>query len=100
MGPSRKSLFQLQAERVVKLKKLAKNSTNAKDGSVVLYIMTSASTVKPTTDFFKKHNYFGLEPSNVVVFQQGTLPCFAFDGKIIMDKQNTCAHHLSHSMYK
>merc|ERR1712038_1435442 len=53
------------------------------------YIMTSASTVKPTTDFFKKHNYFGLEPSNVVVFQQGTLPCFAFDGKIIMDTKSS-----------
>jgi len=83
--PSRKSLFQLQAERIVKLQQLAKNSTNGKSGNIVWYIMTSASTVKPTTEFFKTHNYFGLEPSNVVVFQQGTLPCMTFDGKIIMD---------------
>ena len=82
--PSGKSLFQLQAERILKLQELAKNHTG-KDGCIVWYIMTSASTVKPTTEFFKNNDYFGLESSNVVVFQQGTLPCFTFEGKIIMD---------------
>jgi len=88
--PSGKSLFQLQAERILKLQQLAKNSTG-KEGDIVLYIMTSATTVKPTTDFFKKHNYFGLKSSNVVVFQQGTLPCFTFEGKIILDTKYSLA---------
>ena len=46
--------------------------------------MTSPSTVKPTKEFFKKNNYFGLSAEDVIVFQQGTLPCFTFSGKIIM----------------
>ncbi len=82
--PSRKTLFQLQAERILRLQQLAAERTGKKGGSVAWYIMTSASTVKPTTDFFEKHDYFGLDPSNVVVFQQGTLPCFTFSGKIIL----------------
>ena len=51
---------------------------------IAWYIMTSPSTVKPTVDFFKKNSYFGLSAEDVVVFQQGTLPCRTFQGKIIM----------------
>merc|ERR1719338_22342 len=46
--------------------------------------MTSASTIQPTKEFFAANNYFGLSAENVVVFQQGTLPCFTFDGKMIL----------------
>jgi len=53
--------------------------------------MTSASTVKPTTDFFAKNGHFGLSPDDVVVFQQGTLPCFSFDGKIILSDKGSLA---------
>merc|ERR1711993_236456 len=49
------------------------------------------STVKPTTEFFKNNDYFGLHSSNVVVFQQGTLPCFTFGGEIIMDTKYSIA---------
>lgn len=86
--PSKKSLFQLQAERLLRLQKLAEASIGRPSkAGIPWYIMTSASTVKPTTDFFKKNNYFGLEASNVVVFQQGTLPCFSFAGKIFMQNK-------------
>lgn len=82
--PSGKSLFQMQAERIVRLQQLAAERIGRSGGKVAWYIMTSASTVKPTTDFFVKHNYFGLDAEDVVVFQQGTLPCFTFEGQIIM----------------
>jgi len=84
--PSQKTFFQLQSERILSLKKLAEKKTG-RSGKITWYIMTSASTVKPTTEFFKKNNYFGLEADNVVVFQQGTLPCFTFEGKMILSEK-------------
>jgi len=84
--PSRKTLFQLQAERIISLQRLAEARTG-KAGKIAWYIMTSASTVAPTEQFFTQHHYFGLEPENVFIFQQGTLPCFTLEGKIILGEQ-------------
>lgn len=53
--------------------------------------MTSEHTKEPTEAFFKKHNYFGLKAENIVLFEQHTLPCFTFDGKIILDKKHKLA---------
>ena len=82
---SGKSLFQLQAERLLKLQRLAEQKTGRTcNGGICWYIMTSEGTINPTVEFFESHNYFGLNPSNVVVFQQGTLPCFSFEGKMLL----------------
>jgi len=85
--PSGKTLFQLQAERILKLERLASQETG-KSGKITWYIMTSASTVGPTKKFFQDNDYFGLSKDNIMVFQQGTLPCFTFEGKIILGEKH------------
>lgn len=86
--PSHKTLFQIQAERILRLQELASKEFN-KDASavnIVWYIMTSGATIEPTVEFFKEHEYFGLNKSNIVFFEQNTMPCFNFEGQIILDK--------------
>jgi UDP-N-acetylglucosamine/UDP-N-acetylgalactosamine diphosphorylase len=81
---SEKSLFQLQAQRIAKLQSLI----GGKDVVIPWYIMTSGPTRKPTEEFFEKNNYFGLDKSNVMIFEQGILPCISNDGKILLENKS------------
>ncbi|EXJ83594.1 UDP-N-acetylglucosamine pyrophosphorylase [Capronia coronata CBS 617.96] len=90
--PSKKSLFQLQAERIWKVQQLAKHHASTSDESVVpWYVMTSGPTRAPTEKFFKDHDYFGLSKENVVIFEQGVLPCISNEGKILMESKHKVA---------
>ena len=53
--------------------------------------MTSEHTLDETKRFFEMHNYFGLQRDNVVFFEQHTLPCLTFDGKVILDQPGKVA---------
>lgn len=53
-------------------------------GHIIMYVMTSEHTKKPTEDFFRKHNFFGMHHENIVFFEQRMIPCFDFNGKIIL----------------
>ncbi|TKA33211.1 hypothetical protein B0A50_00764 [Salinomyces thailandicus] len=89
--PSKKSLFQLQAERIWRLQHLA-NKAHGKDDAVVpWYIMTSGPTRKPTQQFFEEHKYFGLDRNNVIFFEQGVLPCITMEGKILLESKGRVA---------
>ncbi|KAG2326760.1 hypothetical protein Bca4012_035672 [Brassica carinata] len=87
--PSGKSLFQIQAERILCVQRLAAQAMSeagpTRPVAVQWYIMTSPFTHEPTQKFFESHKYFGLEPDQVTFFQQGTLPCITKDGKFIME---------------
>jgi UDP-N-acetylglucosamine/UDP-N-acetylgalactosamine diphosphorylase len=49
--------------------------------------MTSDATVIPTRDYFRENSFFGLDENDIVFFEQGSLPCFGFDGKILLDEK-------------
>ncbi|CAL1535366.1 unnamed protein product [Lymnaea stagnalis] len=88
--PSGKTLYQIQAERLLKLEKLAQQETG-KSCNVPWYIMTSEHTKEATDTFFQKNNHFGLSKENVILFEQSLLPCFDFSGKIILESQSKVA---------
>lgn len=78
--PSKKSLFQYHCERIQRLQELA--STQQK---IPVLFMTSMHTHNETVHFFERHDHFGLEPDQVLFFQQSNLPCFAQNGEIILE---------------
>lgn len=85
--PSGKSLFHLQAERILCAQRLAAHATESSASSVQIhwYIMTSPFTDEATRKFFESHKFFGLEAEQVTFFQQGTIPCVSKDGRYIME---------------
>ncbi|KAH0591088.1 hypothetical protein H2248_001194 [Termitomyces sp. 'cryptogamus'] len=90
---SHKSLFQYQAERIVRLQQVAEAEAKKPAGSVIIpwYVMTSGPTRQATENFFTSHHYFGLDPKNVIIFEQGTLPCLAHDGSVLLETPSRVA---------
>lgn len=87
-----KSLFQLQAERILKLSEPLEMATGQKT-QIIWYIMTSGATIDQIKDYFELHNFFGLSRDKIVFFEQNTIPCLGFDGKVLLDQK----HKLSRS---
>ncbi len=75
--PSRKSLFQLQAERILRLSRQAGKT-------IPWYIMTSRENHAETTGFFKERRFFGLSERDIFFFKQGEMPVVDADGKILL----------------
>jgi UDP-N-acetylglucosamine/UDP-N-acetylgalactosamine diphosphorylase len=95
---SGKTLFQIQAERIIRLQQLI---NERKGGTLLLemslsdlsvhvsipwYIMLSIAVEKDSLAFFKEHAYFGLEEKQIIFFKQGEFPCVDGQGKIILDQ--------------
>ncbi|MCJ1466538.1 UDP-N-acetylglucosamine pyrophosphorylase [Pseudocyphellaria aurata] len=89
--PSHKSLFQIQAERIWKVQKLAEEKSGKKNIVVPWYVMTSGPTREPTEKFFQEHDFFGLGKDDVLIFEQGILPCVSNEGKILLETKSKVA---------
>ncbi|KAF0021920.1 hypothetical protein F2P81_025827 [Scophthalmus maximus] len=88
--PSGKTLYQIQAERIRKIQQLVDVKRGSKC-TVPWYIMTSEFTLAPTEKFFQENDHFGLEPSNIVMFEQRMIPAVTFDGKVILQGKGKVA---------
>ncbi len=79
-----KTLFQIFAETI-------KAVSEKYQATCPWYIMTSPLNYNQTNEIFRSNNYYGLGEDNVIIFQQGTLPNFDFDGKILMADKDKIA---------
>ena len=50
-----------------------------------LRVPIDGQTDRDTEQAFRDNNYYGLNKDDIVFFVQGTLPCFTYEGKIIME---------------
>ncbi|MHC4574512.1 MAG: UTP--glucose-1-phosphate uridylyltransferase [Planctomycetota bacterium] len=72
-----KSLFQIFAETI-------EAASQKYQTTCPWYIMTSPLNHHETKHIFERNNFYGLDKKNVFIFQQGTLPNFGLDGKILL----------------
>jgi UDP-N-acetylglucosamine/UDP-N-acetylgalactosamine diphosphorylase len=79
-----KPLFQVFAEQLL--------AHGRKAGKVIpWYIMTSDNNDVQTRAFFHKYHFFGYEEDSVFFFQQGMMPAFSMDGKLLMAEKDSLA---------
>ena len=73
----KKSLFQLFAESILATRKRF-------EADLPWYIMTSPANHQQTVAYLSENDHFGLPADDVLLFSQGMLPSFGFDGRILM----------------
>lgn len=72
-----KSLFQVFAEQILAAGRRAK-------APIPWYVMTSHANDVQTRAFFRRNNFFGLSPKDVVFFVQGVMPAMDLAGKLLL----------------
>lgn len=79
-----KPLFQVFAEQLLAHSRRAVRV-------IPWYIMTSDNNDVQTRAFFHKHHFFGYEEEAVFFFQQGMMPAFSLDGKLLLSERDSLA---------
>ncbi len=77
----RKPLFQLFGESI--------RASELRYGAAIpWYVMTSPANDAVTRAFFEERDYFGVSSERVRFFQQGVMPAFDADGKMMLDHKH------------
>jgi UDP-N-acetylglucosamine/UDP-N-acetylgalactosamine diphosphorylase len=79
-----KPLFQVFAEQL-------HNHSRTYGKIIPWYIMTSEVNDAPTRAFFQKNMYFGYSEADVFFFQQGMMPAFSMDGRLLLGEKDSLA---------
>lgn len=79
-----KPLFQVFAEQLL-------GHSRRAGRTIPWYIMTSDINDAATRAFFKKNNSFGYPSGDIFFFQQGMMPAFSFDGKMLLAEKDSLA---------
>lgn len=85
-GPiSERTLFQIFADRLI--------ATGVRYGvKIPMYLMTSEATDAVTREYFESNDYLGLDPDQVIIFKQGTMPAVdAGTGKVLLSEKDSLA---------
>jgi len=75
------SLHEIHARKILALEQRY-------DTSIPLYVMTSESNHRATSDFFEQYEYFGLSKQGVNFFVQGMMPALDGNGKFVLDRRD------------
>lgn len=79
-----KTLFQIFAESIAA-------ASQKYQADCPWYVMTSPLNHDETNDIFHSNKHYGLDKKNVFIFQQGTLPNFNHEGRILLADKSTIA---------
>ncbi len=79
-----KTLFQIFADSIAAV-------SEKYQATCPWYIMTSPLNYTETIEIFHSNDYYGLKKKDVFIFQQGTLPNFGLDGKILLANKDRIA---------
>jgi UDP-N-acetylglucosamine/UDP-N-acetylgalactosamine diphosphorylase len=81
---ARKPLFQVFAEQLL-------GHSRESGRPIPWYVMTSDANDAETRAFFQAHEFFGLPAEDVLFFQQGMMPAFDLDGRMLLSDKDSLA---------
>lgn len=79
-----RSLFEILAQSI-------RAAQRRYDHPIRWYIMTSPANHAQTAEYFARHEFFGLSADDVMLFSQGVLPAFDFQGRLLLDAKHRIA---------
>ncbi|KAH0472555.1 MAG: hypothetical protein KVP17_002825 [Porospora cf. gigantea B] len=92
VGPlSKRSLFELFSQRLIRLRHMAVEKNLAPNlGAVQIpfAVMTSTHNHDETVRFFEENSYFGLDSQYVRFFKQMMIPAYDMQGKVLLDQKH------------